>query len=64
MRAEFQPGRRVVIVGGGYIGLEAAAVAAKLGCRCPCWKWPRAFWRAWQRRKPRPNSARCIRRMA
>lgn len=31
MRAEFAPGRRVVIVGGGYIGLEAAAVAAKLG---------------------------------
>ncbi len=31
MRAEFVPGRRVVIVGGGYIGLEAAAVASKLG---------------------------------
>jgi 3-phenylpropionate/trans-cinnamate dioxygenase ferredoxin reductase subunit len=31
MRAEFQAGRRVIIVGGGYIGLEAAAVAAKLG---------------------------------
>ena len=31
MRPEFQPGRRVVIIGGGYIGLEAAAVAAKLG---------------------------------
>lgn len=31
MRAEFQPGRRVIIVGGGYIGLEAAAVACKLG---------------------------------
>ncbi len=31
MRAEFQPGRRVLIVGGGYIGLEAAAVSAKLG---------------------------------
>lgn len=31
MRAEFLPGRRLVIVGGGYIGLEAAAVAAKLG---------------------------------
>ncbi len=30
MRAEFAPGRRVVIVGGGYIGLEAAAVASKL----------------------------------
>lgn len=31
MRAEFTAGRRLVIVGGGYIGLEAAAVAAKLG---------------------------------
>jgi 3-phenylpropionate/trans-cinnamate dioxygenase ferredoxin reductase component len=31
MKAEFQPGRRVIIVGGGYIGLEAAAVASKLG---------------------------------
>lgn len=31
MRAEFAPGRRAIIVGGGYIGLEAAAVAAKLG---------------------------------
>jgi 3-phenylpropionate/trans-cinnamate dioxygenase ferredoxin reductase subunit len=31
MRAEFQAGRKVIIVGGGYIGLEAAAVAAKLG---------------------------------
>jgi 3-phenylpropionate/trans-cinnamate dioxygenase ferredoxin reductase component len=31
MRPEFQAGRRVVVIGGGYIGLEAAAVAAKLG---------------------------------
>ncbi len=31
MKPEFAPGRRLVIVGGGYIGLEAAAVAAKLG---------------------------------
>ncbi|MCC5967910.1 MAG: FAD-dependent oxidoreductase, partial [Natronohydrobacter sp.] len=31
MAPEFQAGRRVVIVGGGYIGLEAAAVAAKKG---------------------------------
>lgn len=31
MRGEFQAGRKVIIVGGGYIGLEAAAVAAKLG---------------------------------
>ena len=28
---EFRPGRRGLIVGGGYIGLEAAAVAAKKG---------------------------------
>jgi 3-phenylpropionate/trans-cinnamate dioxygenase ferredoxin reductase subunit len=31
MAAEFAPGRRVLIVGGGYIGLEAAAVAASRG---------------------------------
>ncbi len=31
MRAEFAPGRRVLVVGGGYIGLEAAAVAASSG---------------------------------
>lgn len=33
MRAEFQPDRKVIIVGGGYIGLEAAAVASKLGLK-------------------------------
>jgi len=31
MAPEFVPGARVLIVGGGYIGLEAAAVAAKKG---------------------------------
>ena len=31
MAPEFAAGRRVLIVGGGYIGLEAAAVAAKRG---------------------------------
>lgn len=31
MRAEFVSGRQLVVVGGGYIGLEAAAVARKLG---------------------------------
>lgn len=30
-RHEFQPGRHLVVIGGGYIGLEAAAVSAKLG---------------------------------
>lgn len=33
MAAEFQPGRRVLIIGGGYIGLEAAAVAASKGLK-------------------------------
>lgn len=33
MEPEFQPGRRALIIGGGYIGLEAAAVAAKLGLK-------------------------------
>jgi 3-phenylpropionate/trans-cinnamate dioxygenase ferredoxin reductase subunit len=31
MAAEFSAGKRALIVGGGYIGLEAAAVARKLG---------------------------------
>lgn len=31
MMPEFVAGRRLLIIGGGYIGLEAAAVAAKLG---------------------------------
>jgi 3-phenylpropionate/trans-cinnamate dioxygenase ferredoxin reductase component len=30
MAPEFRPGARVLIVGGGYIGLEAAAVAAEI----------------------------------
>ncbi len=31
MRTEFREGRKLVIIGGGYIGLEAAAVGRKLG---------------------------------
>jgi len=31
LRAAFLPGRRVVIVGGGYIGLEVASIAVKQG---------------------------------
>ncbi|MDB4240959.1 FAD-dependent oxidoreductase [Yoonia sp.] len=31
MAPEFTAGKRVLIIGGGYIGLEAAAVASKLG---------------------------------
>ncbi len=32
LRTEIRAGARVVIVGGGYIGLETAATCAKLGC--------------------------------
>lgn len=31
IRAEFDPGRRLVVIGAGYIGLEVAAVAHQLG---------------------------------
>jgi 3-phenylpropionate/trans-cinnamate dioxygenase ferredoxin reductase component len=31
IRAEMSPGKRLVVVGGGYIGLEAAAIAVKAG---------------------------------
>ncbi|MFD1796504.1 pyridine nucleotide-disulfide oxidoreductase [Paracoccus aurantiacus] len=31
LRPDLQAGRRLVVIGGGYIGLEAAAVARKLG---------------------------------
>lgn len=31
MSPYFEPGRKVLVIGGGYIGLEAAAVAAKRG---------------------------------
>ena len=31
LRAELEPGRRIVIVGGGYIGLEVAATAVQAG---------------------------------
>jgi 3-phenylpropionate/trans-cinnamate dioxygenase ferredoxin reductase component len=32
IRAASRPGARIVIIGGGYIGLETAATARKLGC--------------------------------
>jgi 3-phenylpropionate/trans-cinnamate dioxygenase ferredoxin reductase subunit len=32
LRASLKPGARVVVIGGGYIGLETAATARKLGC--------------------------------
>lgn len=33
LKAELKPGGRVVVIGGGFIGLEAAAAAIKLGCK-------------------------------
>jgi 3-phenylpropionate/trans-cinnamate dioxygenase ferredoxin reductase subunit len=33
MAPEFRPGRRLLVIGGGYIGLEAAAVAAGKGLK-------------------------------
>lgn len=33
IRAALAPGRRLVVIGGGYIGLEVAAVAVELGLR-------------------------------
>ena len=32
LREKFQPGKRIAIVGGGFIGLELASSAAKRGC--------------------------------
>ena len=32
LRTKFQIGKRIVIIGGGFIGLELASSAAKLGC--------------------------------
>ena len=31
LRGELKPGKRIVVIGGGYVGLEAAATARKLG---------------------------------
>ncbi|MDE2445784.1 MAG: FAD-dependent oxidoreductase [Alphaproteobacteria bacterium] len=32
LRAKFKPGKKIAIIGGGFIGLELAASARKLGC--------------------------------
>jgi 3-phenylpropionate/trans-cinnamate dioxygenase ferredoxin reductase subunit len=51
MASEFATGKRALIVGGGYIGLEAAAVARKLA---------NAFCSVLQRRKRLTISVNCI----
>jgi 3-phenylpropionate/trans-cinnamate dioxygenase ferredoxin reductase component len=32
LREKFQPGKNIVVIGGGFIGLELASSASKLGC--------------------------------
>jgi 3-phenylpropionate/trans-cinnamate dioxygenase ferredoxin reductase component len=32
LREKFQPGKKIVVIGGGFIGLELASSASKLGC--------------------------------
>ena len=32
LRAKFKPGKKIVVIGGGFIGLELASSARKLGC--------------------------------
>jgi|GEM_PF-3383769 NAD(P)H-nitrite reductase len=61
---EFREGASVLIVGGGYIGLEAAAVAAKKVLRSRSWKWLTGFCSVSPRKRPPTISARCIRNMA
>ena len=39
IRADLGRGRRLVIIGGGYIGLEVAATARELDSMSPCSKW-------------------------
>ena len=43
MRDEFRPGRKLLVIGGGYIGLEAAAIARKLGLEVTVTKPRRVF---------------------
>jgi len=38
LRAPMDAAKRIIIVGGGYIGLEVAAVARGEGARSRCWK--------------------------
>ena len=42
LRRELRAGRRAVIVGGGYIGLEVAATCREPGSTSPCSKPPTA----------------------
>jgi 3-phenylpropionate/trans-cinnamate dioxygenase ferredoxin reductase subunit len=52
LMGEIDGGKRIAVIGGGYIGLEAAAVLSKWACASPCWRRRPACWRGW----PGPTS--------
>ena len=51
LRTRLLPGRRLVIVGAGFVGAEVAAVARGLGVEVSCWRQARSPWR-------RPSASR------
>jgi 3-phenylpropionate/trans-cinnamate dioxygenase ferredoxin reductase subunit len=61
MAPEIVEGRRALIVGGGYIGLEAAAVCRKKGLDVTLIEMADRILRASPVPRPPPGSARCTR---
>ena len=64
MAPAFRRGASALVVGGGYIGLEAAAVASKLGLRVTLVEATERILGASPRRRQPSASARCTRHMA
>lgn len=44
LRERLKPGSRLVVVGAGFLGAEAAAAACLPACRSHCWNRPRCRW--------------------
>lgn len=59
MASRFVKGAKVLIVGGGYIGLEAASVASSLACRLRWLRWLNVFCNALRPQKPVTTFANC-----
>ncbi len=60
LRAVFEQGKRLAIVGGGYIGLEVAAVAAKRGIDVTVFEGWTVSWRAPCRFRSPISTIACI----
>lgn len=60
MRSSFRDGQHLVIVGGGYIGLEAAAVARSMGLSVTVVEAVPVSCSAWRVRKRLHGSPTCI----